>query len=460
MQAFGNLPDGLFQCITGGGRVGARLCESRDTHMVAFTGGIETGKAVARACAENFKPTLIEASGNDPFIVMPSAPLDRAVRGATFAAYLNCGQVCTSAERIYVHDSIYESFVEQLTAAARSLRIGNGLDKVDIGPMVSRRERERFEGVLANAVSEGAKIMTGGKRPEHLPGGWFMEPTVLAEVTPDMAILNNESFGPVAPVCRVADLDEALELANRSSYGLGATVYTTDMNETMRAMREIEAGMVWINAPLLDNDAGPFGGRKMSGMGRELGPEGLETFRQNKLVMIDPGEQQFNTRHGHKPVACQYDAPASATAIRHLGTVQFQCPHQIGDIGKTVCTQVIGNALIDLLQQQRFVKQRRTNTDRTGTGDDEFDGVAGVADPALANDGDMVFTRNLVHLVHLEQGDGLDGRTREAALVVTDNGLTRIDINGHTHERIDHGERIGPGLDATPGVLRDVGLVG
>lgn len=289
MQAFGNLPDGLFQCITGGGRVGARLCESRDTHMVAFTGGIETGKAVARACAENFKPTLIEASGNDPFIVMPSAPLDRAVRGATFAAYLNCGQVCTSAERIYVHDSIYESFVEQLTAAARSLRIGNGLDKVDIGPMVSRRERDRFEGVLANAVSEGAKIMTGGKRPEHLPGGWFMEPTVLAEVTPDMAILNNESFGPVAPVCRVADLNEALELANRSSYGLGATVYTTDMNETMRAMREIEAGMVWINAPLLDNDAGPFGGRKMSGMGRELGPEGLETFRQNKLVMIDPG---------------------------------------------------------------------------------------------------------------------------------------------------------------------------
>jgi len=288
MRAFEPLPAGLVQCVTGGRRVGTRLCESPNTHMVAFTGGVATGQAVARACAERFKPTLIEASGNDPFIVMPSAPLERAVRGATFAAYLNCGQVCTSAERIYVHEAIHDAFVEQLTAAAKALRIGNGLDKVDLGPMVSSQERERFEGVLAGAVAEGAKILTGGQRPEGQEKGWFMQATVLSDVRPGMAILNHESFGPVAPVCKVASFEEAIELANHSQYGLGATVYTADLNEAMQAVREIEAGMVWINAPLLDNDAGPFGGRKMSGMGRELGPEGLETFRQTKLAMLDP----------------------------------------------------------------------------------------------------------------------------------------------------------------------------
>jgi len=288
MRAFEPLPAGLVQCITGGQRVGTRLCASHDTHMVAFTGGVETGKAVARACAERFKPTLIEASGNDPFIVMPSAPLEQAVRGAAFAAFLNCGQVCTSAERFYVHESIHDAFVEKLVHATRSLRIGNGLDRVDLGPMVSSHERERFEVVLAGAVDEGAKIVTGGHRPDSLEKGWFMQPTVLSGVSPDMAILNNESFGPVAPICKVANFEQAIELANHSRLGLGATVYTTDLNEAMQAVREIEAGMVWVNAPLLDNDAGPFGGRKMSGLGRELGPEGLETFRQDKLAMIDP----------------------------------------------------------------------------------------------------------------------------------------------------------------------------
>jgi len=219
---------------------------------------------------------------------MPSAPLDVAVRGAVFAAYLNCGQVCTSAERFYVHESVHDRFVDKLVTEAQNLRIGNGLGKVDIGPMVSRKERERFEGVIARAVQQGAKIACGGKRPAGFNKGWFYEPTVLTGVTPDMDIMNAESFGPVAPICRVETFDEAIELANRSRFGLGATMYTTDLNETARAVREIVAGMVWVNAPLLDNDAGPFGGRKMSGIGRQLGAEGLDTFRHTKLAMIDP----------------------------------------------------------------------------------------------------------------------------------------------------------------------------
>ena len=288
METFSPLPDGLVQCLPGGGEVGKHLVESSDTHMIAFTGSVPTGQIIAKVCAEQFKPCLIEASGNDPFIVMPSAPIKMAARGATFASYLNCGQVCTSAERLFVHEQIHDDFVNEMVANTKVLRIGNGLDKVDVGPMVSSKERDRYEGILKRAVDQGAKVACGGGRPSEYNAGWFAEPTVLTDVTPDMDIMNTESFGPVAPICKVSSFDEAIKLANDSIYGLGATVYTTDLNESMRAVNEIETGMVWVNAPLLDNDAGPFGGRKMTGMGRQLGAEGLETFRHTKFAMIDP----------------------------------------------------------------------------------------------------------------------------------------------------------------------------
>ena len=289
MQAFSDLPDGLIQCLPGAGEVGRQLVESADTHMVAFTGSVPTGQAVARTCAEQFKPCLIEASGNDAFLVMPSAPVEIAARAASFAAYLNCGQVCTSAERFFVHEAIYEEFVERLVINSKALRVGNGLDKVDMGPMVSAAERSRYETIVQRAIDQGSKVASGGGRPDNLgSSGWFVEPTVLTEVNADMDIMNAESFGPSAPVCKVSSLDQAIALANNSKFGLGSTIYTTDLNESMRAVNEIEVGMVWVNAPLLDNDAGPFGGRKMTGMGRQLGAEGLDTFRHTKLAMIDP----------------------------------------------------------------------------------------------------------------------------------------------------------------------------
>ncbi len=288
MEVFAPLPKGLVQCITGGATAGRMLVESDGIHGVGFTGSIATGKIVAKACAESFKRCLIEASGNDPFIVMPSASIDMAARGAAFAAFLNCGQVCTSAERLYIHDSIHDAFAEALAKEARKLRIGNGLETVDIGPMVTEKERARYERILARAREQGAKVQIGGGRPADFNRGWFVEPTVLTGVTPDMEIVNDESFGPVAPICRVSSIDEAITLANRSRYGLGANIYTGSLEEAMRAVNEIEAGMVWVNAPLLDNAAGPFGGRKLSGTGRQLGSEGLDQFRHTKLAMIDP----------------------------------------------------------------------------------------------------------------------------------------------------------------------------
>ena len=288
MDAFKPLPPGLVQCITGRGEAGRRLVADDRIAGVAFTGSVTTAQAVATECARTFKPALIEASGNDPFIVMPSAPVDIAARGTAFAAFLNAGQVCTSAERIYVHEAIHDSFVEKLVAEASSIRIGNGLDKVDMGPMVSARERDRYEAILANAVRQGAKVACGGGRPKGLNHGWFTDATVLTGVTPDMSIVNDESFGPVAPIVKVSSLDEAIELSNRSRFGLGANIYTRDLAEAMRAVNEIQSGMVWVNVPLLDNDAVPFGGRKMSGLGRELGIEGLDQFRHTKMVLIDP----------------------------------------------------------------------------------------------------------------------------------------------------------------------------
>jgi betaine-aldehyde dehydrogenase len=295
MECFELLPAGLVQCVPGGGRVGQQLVTSPNTHMVAFTGGVETGQIIAKACAEQFKNCLIEASGNDPFIVMPSAPLDMAARGAAFAAYLNCGQVCTAGERFFIHESIHDAFVEAVVEQAGALRIGNGLDKVDIGPMVTEKERTRFEAVMARAQEQGARVARGGKRPAGFNKGWYYEPTVLTDVTPDMDIMNAESFGPSMPICKVSSFDEAIELANRSRYGLGSNVYTTNLGEANRAVNELETGMVWVNAPLLDNDAGPFGGRKMSGIGRQLGSEGLDSFRHTKLAMIDPqcADQDF-----------------------------------------------------------------------------------------------------------------------------------------------------------------------
>lgn len=288
VQAFACLPAGLVQVLTGGGAVGRRLTEHADTHMVAFTGGIETGRMVAQTCAGLYKRSLIETSGNDPFIVMPSAPVEVAARGAAFGAYLNCGQVCAASERFYVHEQVYEEFVGHLVRYTRQVRIGNGLEQVDMGPLASQRDLDRYLSKIERAKAAGLKIAVGGGRPAGLGKGYFVDATVMRDVPIDAEIVNDETFGPVAPVCRVSSLEEAIACANRSRYALGSTIYTTELGEAFRAVEEIEAGMVWVNAPLLDNDAGPFGGRKQSGMGRQLGAEGLDTFRHTKFTMIDP----------------------------------------------------------------------------------------------------------------------------------------------------------------------------
>lgn len=287
MEHFAVLPEGLAACLPGGPAVAERLIDSEGTHVVAFTGGVETGRKVAERCGRLLKPCIIEAGGNDPLIVSDAAPLDVAVAGSVTAAFHLSGQICTSAERFYVHEAVHDRFVAEFVAMTRKLRVGNGLGKTEIGPLASQAARDKVMALVEQAVAAGAKIECGGRVPPGRNTGWFYEPTILTGVTPDMAIMNTEVFGPVAPVCRVRSFDEGLALANRSRFGLGASVFTTRLDEAMKAVETLEAGMVWVNNPLIDNDALPFGGRKLSGMGRELGRLGLNAFRQAKMVVID-----------------------------------------------------------------------------------------------------------------------------------------------------------------------------
>ena len=285
------LPEGVASCLTGGADTAQALIRSRHTHVVAFTGGVQGARAVNVACADLLKPCIIEAGGNDPMIVSEHAPLDVAVPGAVTAAFHLSGQICTSSERFFVHDKVHDEFVERFAAAARDLRVGNGMEKSEIGPLVSEAARARVMTVVEEAVGQGARIVCGGRIPPDRNTGWFYEPTVLTGVTVDMEIMRGEVFGPVAAVCRVESFEEALERANASDYGLGASVFTTDLKEAMAAAEVLEAGMVWVNNPLIDNDALPFGGWKNSGLGRELGRQGLDAFRQSKMVIIDHDPQ-------------------------------------------------------------------------------------------------------------------------------------------------------------------------
>jgi acyl-CoA reductase-like NAD-dependent aldehyde dehydrogenase len=287
MEHFLHLPTGVVGLVTGGATVGKALVESKRTHVVAFTGSVAAARSVATACAALLKPCLVEAGGNDPLIVSDKAPLDVAVAGSVTAAFHLSGQICTSAERFLVHETIHDSFVQGLVTGAKALRVGDGLADCEIGPMVSEAARSKVIRLVDDAVARGAKVETGGRVPIHLKTGWFYEPTVLTSVTPEMPIFQEELFGPVAAICKVQSFDEAIALANRSEFGLGASVFTLDLAEAMQAVEEIEAGMVWVNNPLIDNDALPFGGWKSSGIGRSLSRLGLDAFRQSKMAVID-----------------------------------------------------------------------------------------------------------------------------------------------------------------------------
>jgi acyl-CoA reductase-like NAD-dependent aldehyde dehydrogenase len=284
-----HLPPGVVGLLAGGGDIGERLVSDERVDCVAFTGSVETGKRIASRCAERIARVNLEMGGKDPFIVCAdvAGELDVAARGGAWAAYLNAGQVCTSAERFYVHESLFDDYVQAFVDHTRSLSVGDPLDAdTDIGPMASRVQRDKVVSQVDAAVAAGAELIVGGGDAGQ-GRGHFYSPAVVTGAAAETELLREETFGPVAPIVPVRTLDEAIELANGTRFGLGANVYTRDLETAVRCMRELRAGTVWINDPLTDNDAGPFGGFKQSGLGRELGQEGLEAFQETKHVHIE-----------------------------------------------------------------------------------------------------------------------------------------------------------------------------
>jgi betaine-aldehyde dehydrogenase len=284
---FDHLPAGVVNLLAGAGDVGAKIVADERVDCVAFTGSVETGKAIARVCADRIARINLELGGKDPFIVCEDVAgnVEVAARGGAWAAYLNAGQVCTSAERFYVMEPVYDDFLQAFVDHTETLVVGDPLDpKTDIGPLVSADQRARVAAQVEGAVAAGATLVRGAEPGDR---GHYFTPAVVTGAPAETDLLREETFGPVAPIVPVRSLDEAIDLANSTRFGLGATVYTRDLATVVRCMREIKAGTVWFNDPLTDNDAGPFGGMKQSGLGRELGQEGLEAFQETKHVHIE-----------------------------------------------------------------------------------------------------------------------------------------------------------------------------
>jgi succinate-semialdehyde dehydrogenase/glutarate-semialdehyde dehydrogenase len=281
-------PIGTFQTLLiGSSRVEAIL---RDPRVAAatLTGSGPAGSSVASIAGSEIKKVVLELGGSDPFIVMPSADLAEAARVATFARLLNNGQSCIAAKRFIAHEAVYDEFERLFTEQMAAKKVGDPMkDDTDVGPLASEQQRDDIEKLVADAVGAGAKVLCGGAAPEG--PGFYYPPTVLAGITPEMRVHKEEVFGPVATLYRVPDIDAAIELANGTEYGLGANAWTRDAGERERLIRDLEAGLVFINGNVTSFPQLPFGGVKSSGHGRELSVHGIREFCNIKSVWVGAG---------------------------------------------------------------------------------------------------------------------------------------------------------------------------
>jgi acyl-CoA reductase-like NAD-dependent aldehyde dehydrogenase len=285
-------PKGLVRVVQGAAETGDALVRARGLAKVVFTGSADVGRRVAAAAGERGLPVTLELGGKDPMLVFEDADLDRAVAGALWGAFLNCGQTCAAVERVYVQGRLYEPFTEELVRRTKALRLGRGdAPAVDVGPLVSEWRRARVEELLADAVERGATVRAGGGRPQLDLPGWFFEPTVVADVAPEARISREEIFGPIVTVARFGDEREALRLANDSQFGLGASVWTRDDELAARVARSLEAGMVWTNDVAYSYGAfqASWAGRKGSGFGITHSKHGLYAVSSIKFVDEDRG---------------------------------------------------------------------------------------------------------------------------------------------------------------------------
>lgn len=292
------LPPGVLNVVTGYGAVaGKALSEHPGINKLVLTGGTESGRAAGSAAARNFATQTLELGGKTPVAVFADCDVDRAVSYAAFGAFIGAGQTCVCAARHLVQRPIYDEFVEKLAARAERIKVGDPFDpSTQMGPVISARQRERVMGFVKTGLAEGARLVAGGRIPEELAGtgGFFMRPTVFADVTPDMSIARDEVFGPFTVVIPFDTEEDALRMANDSPYGLAAAVHTKDVARAHRFARQVQAGIVWVNDHHRVDAASPWGGVKLSGIGREFGEEAFNAYFTTKAVMVNTSDTEFD----------------------------------------------------------------------------------------------------------------------------------------------------------------------
>ncbi len=284
------IPKGVLNILTGPGRaMGNALVKSPITKMVTMTGSTPVGQQIARNAADNLTHVQLELGGKAPFIVFEDADIDAAVDSALHSRFDNCGQVCTCNERMYIHESIYDVFMEKFIAKTKALKVGNPmLEDTDMGPKVNKSELTHMEHLVKVSLEEGATLATGGKRPEgkEFEKGFWFEPTVLTDVKQDMTIVHEESFGPILPVLKFKSFDEVIGYANDCEYGLAAMVFTNDMNKIMKCNEELEYGEIYVNRGHGEQHQGFHNGYKLSGSGGEDGKYGFEQYLEKKTFYV------------------------------------------------------------------------------------------------------------------------------------------------------------------------------
>jgi succinate-semialdehyde dehydrogenase/glutarate-semialdehyde dehydrogenase len=280
------IPKGVLNVMTGAAsEIGGELTSHPTVRKLSFTGSTETGKLLMAQCATTVKKLSLELGGNAPFIVFDDADLDAAVEGAIASKYRNTGQTCVCANRLLVHDTVYDAFAAKLAVAVKKLNPAVGTDvSATQGPLIDDKAVEKVESHIADATSKGASVLLGGKR--HALGGRFFEPTILIDVTPAMAVAREETFGPVAPLFRFKTEHEAIALANDTEFGLAAYFYGRDIGRIWRVAEALEYGIVGINTGIISTEVAPFGGVKESGLGREGSKYGLEEFLEIKYLCL------------------------------------------------------------------------------------------------------------------------------------------------------------------------------
>jgi len=280
------IPAGVINIVTGGaGAIGGELTGNPTVRKVTFTGSTEIGKMLMAQCAGTVKKVALELGGNAPFIVFDDADLDAAVEGAVASKYRNTGQTCVCTNRLLVQDGVYDEFAARLSQAVSGLKVADGFeDGAQQGPLIDMAAVEKVEEHIADAVGKGARVVVGGNR--HALGGSFFEPTVIADVTPEMAVAREETFGPVAPLFRFDTDDDAIRMANDTEFGLAAYFYSRDVGRVWKTSEALEYGIVGVNTGIISTEVAPFGGVKESGIGREGSHYGLDEFLEVKYVCL------------------------------------------------------------------------------------------------------------------------------------------------------------------------------